>query len=433
MRRTPAWTLAVLFLAAFLSYTDRYVLNVLVTEIRADLELSDLQLGLIQGTAFAVIYAGAGLPLGWLADRTNRRNLIMAGLAAWCLGTAACGLASGFGTLFLGRVTVGLGEACLFPAAFSLISANFPAERRGSAIGVLVMGSTLGAGSAVLLGAGLLAYLQAPEAWRLPAPAPAEAWRQVLLLLALAGLPLMALLSTLKEPAAAVGGQAPAAPGLADLAAALRKLAPVLGPLVLALGLASLADASLSAWTPAFFVRRFGFDAAEISLRLGPIVLGAAALGSLAGGWLSDRPYRGDVVAGRQRVAAIAASLALPLSFFALSPHPGLALAGFGGCLFLFSVAGAAGIAAVQDLAPPRFHGAFAAGQAFIYAMAGLGLGPMAVALLTDGVFKAPGQVGFSITLVVAGSLGAGVIALWAALAGTVRRADAAIERKARG
>lgn len=421
MRRSAGWTLAVLFLAAFLSYTDRYVLNVLVTEIRADLSLSDLQLGLIQGTAFAVIYAVAGLPLGWLADRTNRRNLIMAGLAAWCLGTAAGGFANSFGALFVARLTVGLGEACLFPAAFSLISAHFAPERRGSAIGVLMMGSTLGAGSAVLLGAGLLAYLQGPQALSLPAPFPSEPWRQVLIVLAMAGLPLMALLSTLKEPPAAAGPGAAEPPGVLEVAAALRRLMPVLGPLVLALGLASLADASLSAWTPAFFVRRFEFNAAEVSLRLGPVMLAAAALGSVAGGWLSDRPFRGSIVAGRQRVAAIAASLALPLSFFALAPNPGLALVGFGGCLFLFSIAAAAGVAAVQDLAPPRFHGLFAAGQAFIYAMAGLGLGPAAVALLTDRMLRAPHLVGISITIVVAGALAAAVIALWAALSTFLR------------
>jgi len=425
MRRSAGWTLAVLFLAAFLSYTDRYVLNVLVTEIRADLALSDLQLGLIQGTAFAVIYAIVGLPLGWLADRTNRRNLIMTGLAAWCLGTAACGLADGFWGLFLARLAVGLGEACLFPAAFSLVNAHFPPQRRGSAIGVLMMGSTLGAGSAVLLGAGLLAYLQGVATPMLGAPFPAEPWRQVLILLALAGLPLMALLLTLREPQVGAGGDAADPPGVHEIIPALRRLAPVLGPLVLALGLASLADASLSTWTPAFFVRRFGFDAAEISLRLGPVVLAAAAVGSLAGGWLSDRPFRGHVVGGRQRVAAIAASLALPLSFFALAPHPNVALVGYAGCLLLFSVAATAGVAAVQDLAPPRFHGIFAAGQAFIYAMAGLGLGPMAVALLTDKLFVQPRLVGVSLTIVVAGALASAVVAMWIALLINLRRSRA--------
>ena len=174
MRRSAAWTLAVLTIAGFLSYTDRYVINVLVTEIRGDLSLTDLQLGLVQGTAFAVIYACAGLPLGWMADRTNRRNLILVGLTAWCLGTGACAFANSFAALFAARLAVGLGEACLFPAAFSLINACFSPSRRGMAIGVLMTGVTLGAGAAVAIGAGLLAWLQGPHAPALGWPFPPQ-------------------------------------------------------------------------------------------------------------------------------------------------------------------------------------------------------------------------------------------------------------------
>src|SRR5882757_3161250 len=108
-RRPYAWAVvAILIATAVLSYTDRQVLSLLVDPIRGDLGISDTQISLLLGTAFAVVYGIAGLPLGFLADRTSRRNLIFAGVVVWSLGTLACGLSQSFGQLFAGRLVVGL-------------------------------------------------------------------------------------------------------------------------------------------------------------------------------------------------------------------------------------------------------------------------------------------------------------------------------------
>src|SRR3569833_1112620 len=126
--RPYAWTVvAILIATAILSYTDRQVLSLLVDPIRADLGSSDTQISLLLGTAFAVVYGVAGIPLGGSADRTSRRNLIFCGLIVWTIGTLACGFSQSFGQLFAGRLVVGLGEAVLSPAAISLISDYFPA------------------------------------------------------------------------------------------------------------------------------------------------------------------------------------------------------------------------------------------------------------------------------------------------------------------
>jgi MFS family permease len=129
-RRSYAWTVvAILIATAVLSYTDRQVLSLLVDPIRGELGISDTQISLLLGTAFAVVYGIAGIPLGYLADRTSRRNLIVAGVSVWSLGTMACGFSHNFTELFASRIVVGLGEAALSPAAISLISDYFPPSR----------------------------------------------------------------------------------------------------------------------------------------------------------------------------------------------------------------------------------------------------------------------------------------------------------------
>ena len=134
--RPYAWTVvAILIATAVLSYTDRQVLSLLVDPIRGDMGISDTQISLLLGTAFAVIYGIAGIPLGLLADRISRRNLIFAGVSVWSLGTIACGFSHNFREIFASRIVVGLGEAALSPAAISLISDYFPPSRRGTAVG----------------------------------------------------------------------------------------------------------------------------------------------------------------------------------------------------------------------------------------------------------------------------------------------------------
>src|SRR5690348_797262 len=152
-KRSYAWTVvAILIATAILSYTDRQVLSLLVDPIRHDLGITDREVSYLLGAAFAVVYGVAGIPLGFLADRTSRRNLICGGVVVWSCGTIACGLAHTFGQLFAARIVVGLGEAVLSPAAISLISDYFPPARRGTAVGFFLAGIAIGIGAAILIG-----------------------------------------------------------------------------------------------------------------------------------------------------------------------------------------------------------------------------------------------------------------------------------------
>ena len=157
-----AWgVVAILVGTAILSYTDRQVLSLLVDPMRQTLGIDDLQVSLLLGSAFAVIYGVAGIPFGWLADRVSRRNLILAGVVVWSIGTLACGGARTFDELFAARVVVGLGESVLSPAAISLISDEFPPARRGLAVGAFLSGIAIGQGASVLIGGAALRLVEA--------------------------------------------------------------------------------------------------------------------------------------------------------------------------------------------------------------------------------------------------------------------------------
>src|SRR3984893_2785457 len=214
--RFYAWTVvAILIATAVLSYTDRQVLSLLVDPIRGDLSISDTQISLLLGTAFAVIYGIAGIPLGYLADRTSRRNLIFAGVSVWSLGTIACGFSHNFAELFASRIVVGLGEAALSPAGISLISDYFPPSRRGTAVGFFLSGIAMGSGAAILIGGGVLHAIEmgALAATPLATYAP---WRMVLLVIWGPGLLWALVILFIREPRRHTAEGESAAVGAAD-------------------------------------------------------------------------------------------------------------------------------------------------------------------------------------------------------------------------
>src|SRR5579871_5808611 len=156
-KRSYAWgVLGLLVATAIVSYTDRQVLSLLVDPVRHDLQISDTQVSLLLGLAFAFVYGTAGLPFGLLADRTSRRNLIVAGVLVWSAGTLGCAFSHSFAQLFAARIVVGLGESVLSPAAISMISDYVPPSRRGMAVGCFLSGIAIGIGASILIGGAVL-------------------------------------------------------------------------------------------------------------------------------------------------------------------------------------------------------------------------------------------------------------------------------------
>lgn len=394
------WAVGVFAAAAVLSYTDRLILGILVDPIRAELAISDTQVSLLQGVAFALIYSFAGLPLGRLADVVSRRAVILAGVVLWSAATVACGYAQSFEALFAARVFVGIGEAALAPAAMSMIADYFAPQRRGIATGTFLMGMVVGGGAALAIGGGLLSLAQqgAFAAW--PIVGALAPWRAVLVLLGVPGLVLAALLLTLREPPRRARSDA-AAPPLGAALARMGEQRRVLVPLYFAMALLSVGDFSLLNWAPALLSRRFGYAPDELGSVLGGIAIVTGVVAALGAGFFADRAMRrgGNVL--RLTLAAVLAALAVGGAAIGFAGHSATAtLVCFGLWSLLSSAAGCIGVTVLQDVLPDAARGLGIALAAFGNIVFGLGIGATLTAALTDHYFRDPALVGLSITTV---------------------------------
>lgn len=405
---TAWWGVALFTVGAILSYTDRQILTILVDPIRATLHLTDTQLSLLQGAAFAVIYSCIGLPLGRVADLVPRRALLALAIALWSIGTAACGLAHSFTALLGARLVVGVGEAALAPAAISLIGDYFPPERRATAMGVFLTGIVVGVGVAIGIGGGLLQLAQTNSLRVLALVGALAPWRIVLLAAGIAGLAVSAAMLTLYEPAGrnfSLSNLRARLFGLTEIARAFRSQARVLAPLYAALAFWSIVDNALLSWTPALLMRRFAWSPGEVGARLGVIAILGGLIGTPIGGFVSDwvtarRGFRARFPL--LVIVALGGMLGVPVG---LLGTPGAALASATCWIFLSSALGTIAIATILDLLPVASRGFGTSTIAFNNIFIGLGLGPTLVALMTDRVFHDPRAVGYALSCVIAPSV----------------------------
>ena len=194
------WLIAILFLASIVSVLDRGILNIVVDPVRADLSLSDVEISLLQGLAFGLFYATVGVPLGLTADRWSRRGLIIGGVLVWSLATVAGGLASSFGSLFVARIFVGLGEAALSPATISLIADLFPPHARGRPISVYLTGQALANGLSISITSFITTAAAAGRFAGIPLLGTLAPWRVAFVCCGLLGFVVVAALCTTREP-----------------------------------------------------------------------------------------------------------------------------------------------------------------------------------------------------------------------------------------
>ena len=409
--RPYAWTVvAILIATAVLSYTDRQVLSLLVDPIRGELGISDTQISLLLGTAFAVIYGTAGIPLGYLADRTSRRNLIFVGVSIWSVGTIACGLSHNFAEIFAGRIVVGLGEAALSPAAISLISDYFPPSRRGTAVGLFLSGIAMGSGAAILIGGGVLHAIElgALAATPLASQAP---WRMVLLAIGGPGLLWGFVILLIREPIRRATETAPASAGVADRSAWRATPWARVVPIYLMLAAASFVDNAVGAWAPTLLIRNFSRDPAQIGVQLGLLL----TVG-FGGGVLADRAGGRGGWQAKLRICVYSGLLILPISLLMNSPNFRVVLTGVPVYFALSGIVTAVGFSAILDAVPNRSRGLAMSMSFFLNVALGAGAGPTAVALAGRHMFGARQGLGPPLVLTVAGGYLVALVALWAAL-----------------
>lgn len=393
--RWQSWLLLSLLTAtAVIAFSHRLVLHPFIDQLKTEFMIDDTAVSLLLGPAFALSYGIAALPLGMAADRLPRIRLGAAMLALWSMATAACSFAPTYGALFAARIAVGFGEAALIPIAVSIITDSFSAERRGVAIGIFMTGVTVGYGAA-FAASGIVYDLVLGGVFDDSFVEHAGvAWRQTILVLALPG-PLVALLLLcFPEPQR----HGPARAGGED-ASAFRPGATIALIVCAAIALMAFADSGVFAWTAALFTREHGMSTAVAAKMIGAITIIASIAGTLAGGALADRALRRSGVSGQLRMAGRFALLGLfgSLIFAAgITPPVLLALA-----LWVAAVTAAPVVAyaVLTQVVPARKIGTMTAAMTAAIAIAGLGAGPPAVALLNQKVFAGALSLGAILAL----------------------------------
>lgn len=396
-----AWsTVAILMLAYVLSFIDRQILNLLVGPIRRDLVISDTQMSLLMGLSFALFYTVCGIPLGRLADTKSRRGLIAIGVLFWSAMTAACGMARLYWQFLLCRIGVGVGEAALSPAAYSLIADSFPAERRATAISVYSMGVYLGSGLAFLLGGLVIKFASAQGDVLLPVLGEVRPWQLIFLILGAAGVLFTLLLLAVREPARRGVGAGVAVP-LIEVGRYLRANRRTV--LYHNFGFAGLAFAGYgsAAWIPTFFIRTYGWDAGHVGVVYGSIVAVFGCLGIVFGGRLADWMAKRGRTDANMRVGLYAAMAALPcVASFPLMDNALWAAALMAPTVFCLSMPFGVAPAAIQEIMPSAMRGQASAIYLFVITLIGLGIGPTAVALVTDYLFADDQALRYSLLIV---------------------------------
>jgi len=409
-----AWTsVALLTLAYVLSFVDRQLLTLLVAPIQADLGLDDLQLSLLIGAAFALCYSGAGIPLGYLVDRYHRIRIASAGIAIWSVMTALCGLAGNYATLFAARMGVGLGEATLSPAAYSVMADSLPPSRLVRAVGIYSSGAVIGISTAYLLGGALAEWATRSPTMALPLVGAVRGWQVPFLLLLLPGMLLAGAVAMLPEPQRR---QAPTGTPATPLAGFLRSHGLGMMLLFLGMGLQSVVVQSILAWGPAILARRYGWDAATIGASLGAALLIAGLTGNLGGAWLGSR-----IVARRPAIDLVLPGIASGGALFAIATASLFAASSTATVAFLalgFAVgvvATAPVLSAIQLATPGTLRGRMTALFLLTSQLIGLSVGPTLVAVFTEFVFKDQAMVGTSQALTAMIGAAASAIAFVAA------------------
>ena len=396
----PGWALFVLTAISTCGFIDRVIMSVLIHPIKAEFALSNAELGLLGGLAFAVLNVLLGIWVARQAERRRRVTLIGAGTFPWSVATALCAAASSFPALFLARVGVGVGEAVGLPSSQSVVSDYFPKEKRTTALSILVLAPPIGAFLG-LTGGGLIA-----QEW---------GWRWAFLIAATPGFLLSAvvLLSVAEPPRGQHDGLGAAADTVPPLGAVLQRMwqRHSFRHLLIGSTLASAAGFGVNLFLIPWFVRRYGFSLGEAGLTTGLIASLPAVLGVAGSGWLADRLARRDARA-YATIPGLCLLLTAPLYILAVTRETAtmaIALLALVTLIQYNYLGPSQGV--FQNLMHPRMRATSTAVIGIFYSLIGAGAGPWLVGALSDHFAAANGPAG---GLTVALSLTA-LLYVWAA------------------
>ncbi|HKX77248.1 MAG TPA: MFS transporter [Novosphingobium sp.] len=361
--------LAMLLLVYIFNFLDRQLLSILATPIKADLELTDTQLGMLGGVAFAILYTVMGIPLALLADRTERSWVVAGSLAVWSGFTALCGTATSLLHLFAARVGVGVGEAGGVAPSYALIADYFPLHQRARALAVYSLGAPVGQAAGLILGAVIAQALN---------------WRAAFVIIGVTGLVFAPLFKTIvRDPPREATDERGA-----GAASAFRILAGKKSFWFISLGagMNGMVSYALAFWLPSILIRSFGMTLTAASYFSGSLVLIGGSAGVLLGGWLADRS--GQVDPGYYpKLAGISWLVSAPLFVLGfLSPSPSLAWLILVVPQALNLVWFGPVVTAVQHLVAPPLRATASACFLLIANLLGLGVGTWLMGGLSDAM-----------------------------------------------
>ncbi|MGZ8345661.1 MAG: MFS transporter [Allosphingosinicella sp.] len=413
-----AWRVVLLLLLVYsLAYVDRQILSLAIEPMKRDLDLSDTQISLLIGLAFSLTYAIMGLPAGRLADCFSRSRIITVAVLAWSAMTSLFGFATSFGMLFLARLGVGVGEAPLNACAMPLISDLFPKERLGRALGIYMLGASIGAGLTGILGGHFLPLIAA-DIWVDVGGVALRPWQLMFVGLGafglLVGLATLAIGEPVRHGRGLAAGPRAAVP-VAEVAGHLRRHWIAYLAVMWPISATALMVFGASSWIPSFFIRSYGLTVEEAGGYIrtwGVLSLVFGMLGVIGGGLLTDRLVR-KYKDGYVRALTIGAILALPgYGLFALMPTPGAALTLFALAPVGAGIMQAASTTSMMMLTPNRMRSQVAAFFFLIVTLIGSLSGPTLIAALTDYAFADEAALRYSIALVAVTGLGSALVLL---------------------
>lgn len=373
------------------NFIDRQILVILQEPIKADLDLSDTQLGLLTGLAFAILYAVLGLPIARYADKNNRKNVVSISLVIWSAMTALSGMAQSFTQLLLARVGVGIGEAGGSPPAHSIISDYFEPEKRATALSIYSTGVYIGIGLGFLIGGVIAQYY---------------GWRMALYALGIPGILYAVLVYfTVKEPIK--GRMDRAASDEKELSFSevvsilFRKKTFVF--LSIGTGFQAFGNYGVGNWLAPFLERSHGMELASIGITLGLIAAFGGGIGTFMGGYLTDKMAKKDI-RWYFWLPALAILINIPIAvfvFFGENTQAVLGVTIFS--YFLSALYLGPAIAVTHNLVPAKMRVFASAVLFFVLNAIGLGLGPLVIGMLSDWLEPTYGVDGlrwaFTITL----------------------------------
>jgi len=397
--RKSWYVIGILTLAYISSFIDRQILSLLVEPIKRDLQISDTQISLLMGLSFGIFYTLLGIPIARLADLKSRKQIVAWGIGLWSLMTAVCGMVGNFTQLFFARMGVGVGEAALSPAAYSMIADLFPKNKLAMANSVYNMGIFIGSGLAFLIGGVVVNMVKVQEMWYVPLVGEVFPWQVVFFFVGLPGLLIVFLISRIKEPVRQ-GIEIDKAT-LTQTWAFILKNAKTYMNINLGLGFLTLVNYANAAWIPSFFVRTYGWPASKAGAVFGTLVFIFGPLGLWFGGKLADNFTQKGYKDGRVRACVyLIGALLISCWAFPLMPTGVWAALSIIPVTFFSSSPLGAGTAAIASVTPNRMRAMASAFYLFIVNILGLVFGPLSVALLTDKYFHDTAMIRYSLLIV---------------------------------